>query len=242
MGIVFPLFVVVKNRLCPQMGNKKERKKRLKDAPIVLPLSCDCSRKERKFCLRLVNASLHSLFLPTRLRLLPLQQQQQQIKTTLKVSQWFFIQIFGKFQDRRSRSNIEALLFREKKKKRERGRQLSSFSFCVDDTRINSLKDRKKKIFFYGQKRLSLIEKLKIHISSLIIQKHRTVKRAKAMLILLQKLLSSVLVLSVFRVTAIEYGSYARVTKNGDSIGIHSDNGNRTSAGVSDINLALIDK
>lgn len=69
------------------------------------------------------------------------------------------------------------------------------------------------------------------------------------MLILFQKLLSSVLVLSAFRAAysdAVEFSSYARVSRNGDSISIHSDSGNRsidrTSTGVSDIDSTLIDK
>lgn len=55
--------------------------------------------------------------------------------------------------------------------------------------------------------------------------------------------------LSVFQVNyseAIEISSYARVSKNGDSISIQSDKGNKSieqiSTKVSDIDSTLIDK
>jgi hypothetical protein len=62
-------------------------------------------------------------------------------------------------------------------------------------------------------------------------------------------LLSLTFVLSVFQVNysaAIEISSYARVSKNGDSISIQSDRGNksidRITTKVSDIDSTLIDK
>jgi hypothetical protein len=75
-------------------------------------------------------------------------------------------------------------------------------------------------------------------------------KKSNKMLTLPQMLFSSVLLLSVFQVNysaAIEISSYARVSRNGaDSINIQSDRGNKsndqTSARVSDIDSAIIDK
>lgn len=62
-------------------------------------------------------------------------------------------------------------------------------------------------------------------------------------------LLSLAFVLSVFQVNysaAIEISSYARVSRNGDSISIQSDRGNksidRITTKVSDIDSTLIDK
>lgn len=69
------------------------------------------------------------------------------------------------------------------------------------------------------------------------------------MLTLLRMLFSSVLILSVFQVNysdAIEISSYARVSRNGDSIRTQSDKGNesveQTTTKVSDIDSTLIDK
>lgn len=69
------------------------------------------------------------------------------------------------------------------------------------------------------------------------------------MLALSQLLLASVLALSVFQVNysdAIEISSYARVSKNSDSISSQSDRGNKSndqiSTKVSDIDATLIDK
>lgn len=69
------------------------------------------------------------------------------------------------------------------------------------------------------------------------------------MLTLLRMLFSSVLILSAFQVNysdAIEISSYARVSKNGDSISSQSDRGNKrveqTTTKVSDIDSTLIDK
>lgn len=69
------------------------------------------------------------------------------------------------------------------------------------------------------------------------------------MLTLSQRLLSLTIMLSVFQVNysaAIEISSYARVSRNGDSINIQSDKGNKsidqTTTKVSDIDSTLIDK
>lgn len=69
------------------------------------------------------------------------------------------------------------------------------------------------------------------------------------MLTLSQRLLTLTIMLSVFQVNysaAIEISSYARVSRNGDSINIQSDKGNKsidqTTTKVSDIDSTLIDK
>lgn len=69
------------------------------------------------------------------------------------------------------------------------------------------------------------------------------------MLTLPQRLLTLTMMLSVFQVNysaAIEISSYARVSRNGDSINIQSDKGNKsmdqTTNKVSDIDSTLIDK
>lgn len=69
------------------------------------------------------------------------------------------------------------------------------------------------------------------------------------MLAISQSLFMSVLILSVFQMNyseSVEISSYARVSKNGDSISIQSDKGNKSidqiPTKVSDIDSTLIDK